>query len=144
MESHVSDTWQAMGGQAMCPLACPYKTHGKPCVPLHGRFKMYKWDVRRSRGGEDRKEEGKEKGRKGKEKWRKEEKKKEENRRKMRKKEKEERKKKECCVVTRPGRQRTRNCATRGRFPPTPVILCLGATNGLTISLHFRANLKCL
>ena len=26
------------------------------------------------------------------------------------------------------GRQRTRNCATRGRFPPTSVILNLGVT----------------
>ena len=26
------------------------------------------------------------------------------------------------------GWQRTRNCATRGRFPPTPVILRLGVT----------------
>ena len=25
---------------------------------------------------------------------------------------------------SRPGRQRTRNCDIRGRFPPTPVILC--------------------
>ena len=41
--------------------------------------------------------------------------------------EKERGKRKECCAVSRPGRQRTRNCATRGRFPPTLVILCLGA-----------------
>ena len=70
---------------------------------------------------------GKEKGRKGKEKGRKEEK-----RRKMRKNKrkrgKEKRKMKECRVVSRLGQRRTRNCATRGRFPPTPVILRLGAT----------------
>ena len=28
------DTWQTM-----CPLACLYKTHGKSCVHLHGRYK---------------------------------------------------------------------------------------------------------
>ena len=41
--------------------------------------------------------------------------------------EKERGKRKECCAVNRPRRQRTRNCATRGRFPPTLVILRLGA-----------------
>ena len=70
---------------------------------------------------------GKEKGRKGKEKGGKEEKKKEEKRRKMRKKKRKrgkgKRKKKECRAVSRTGLQRTRNCATRGRFPSTPVIL---------------------
>ena len=45
----------------------------------------------------------------------------------MRKKENEERrgkgkrKRKECHEVSRLGWRRTRNCATRGRFPPTPV-----------------------
>ena len=50
-----------------------------------------------------------------------------ENRRKMRKKEKKERKMKECHAVSKPKRQRTQNCATRGRFPPTSIILHLGA-----------------
>ena len=36
---------------------------------------------------------------------------------------------------------RTQNYATRGRFPPTPVILCLGVA---TVSPHFRANLRCV
>ena len=45
-----------------------------------------------------------------------------------RKRGKRKRKRKECCAVSRPGRQRTRNCATRGRFPPTLIILRLGAT----------------
>ena len=74
---------------------------------------------------------GKEKGRKGKEKGRKEEKKKEENRRKMRKKKRKrgkgKKKRKECCAVSRLRRRRTQNYATRGRFPPSPVILRLRA-----------------
>ena len=109
----------------------------KPCVPLHGRFKICKWDVRRRRGGEGRKGKekekgkgmkGKEKGRKGKKKGRKEEKRKEENRRKRRKKEKGERKRKECRAVSRPEWQRSRNYAMRGKFPPTPVILRIRTT----------------
>ena len=59
----------------------------------------------------------------------------EENKKKERRKEKKKgederkkRKSKECCTVSRPGRQKTQNCATRGRFPPTLVILRLGAT----------------
>ena len=36
-------------------------------------------------------------------------------------------KEKECRAVRRPRLQRTRNYATRGRFPPTLVILHLGA-----------------
>ena len=63
-----------------------------------------------------------------KKKEREEKKRKEEKiRRKGRKRGKRKRKRKECCAVSRPGRQRTRNCATRGRFPPTLVILRLGA-----------------
>ena len=80
------------------------------------------------RGSSKEKEEegrkGEEKGRKGKEKGRRRE---EKERRKDKKKGEEERKRKECCAVSRPGWQRTRNCATRGRFPPTLVILRLGA-----------------
>ena len=41
-------------------------------------------------------------------------------------------------------RQRTRNCATRGRFPPTLVILHLGPRYGLMVSPYFRANLRCV
>ena len=48
-------------------------------------------------------------------------------RRKRMKKEKEERKRKECHAMRRIRRKRTRNCATRGRFPPTLVNLRLGA-----------------
>ena len=70
-------------------------------------------------GGESKK--GKEKGRKGKEKGNKKIERKEEKRRKMRKKENEERKRKECHAVSRLGWRRTRNCATKGRFPHTPV-----------------------
>ena len=42
-------------------------------------------------------------------------------------KERRKERRKECCAVSRPGRQRTRNCAIRSRFPPTLVILSLGA-----------------
>ena len=34
---------------------------------------------------------------------------------------KRKRKRKRCRAVSRPERRRTQNCATRGRFPPTPV-----------------------
>ena len=143
MASHVSqcmaktcicDTWQAM---------CV--THGMPCVNMHAHHEGYKyghgqlisdsrsfspWEKQGGGGREKEKEEerngrkGKEEGRKGEEKERKEEK----RRGKGRKREKKrKRKRKECCAVSKPGRERTRNCATRGRFPPTLVILCLGA-----------------
>ena len=83
---------------------------------------------RRRRKGKEEGRKGEEKGSKGKEKGRKRE---EKEVRKEKKKGKEERKKKrkrkECYVVSRPGWKRTRNCATRGRFPPTLVILRLGA-----------------
>ena len=134
MASHVCGTWQAM---------CV--THGMPCVIMHGHVKTYKYEIGRGGGGEanavrgtavssvcgsskEKEEEGRkgeEKGRKGKEKGRK--RKEEKRRRKGRKRGKRKRKRKECCAVSRPGRQRIRNCATRGRFPPTLVILRLGA-----------------
>ena len=105
------DTWQVM---------CV--THGMPCVNMHGTLRainmgaqiLFVWGAARRR-----RRKGKEKGRKGEEKGRK---------RKEEKKNEEERKRKECHAVSRPRRQRTRNCATRGRFPHTLVILCLGAT----------------
>ena len=65
----------------------------------------------RRKGGKERRKERRKEKRKG-----------EEKRKKKRK-----RKRKECCAMSRPGRQRTRNYATRGRFPPTLVILRLGA-----------------
>ena len=79
---------------------------------------------RRKRKGEEKGRKEEVKGRRGKEKGRK---RKEKERRKENKKGEEERKKKkgkrkECCIVSRLGRQRTRNCAARGRFPPTRVI----------------------
>ena len=46
---------------------------------------------------------------------------------KKRKRGKGKRKRKECYAVSRTGLERTQNCATRGRFPPTPVILRIGA-----------------
>ena len=51
-----------------------------------------------------------------------------EKKEKKRKRGKGKRKRKECRTVSRPGRRRTQNCATRGRFPHTPVNLRLGAT----------------
>ena len=97
-------------------------SHVSPC--MEGASSMNRSQTVRRRG--------KKKGRKGKEKGGKEEKKKEEKRRKMRKKKRKrgkgKRKRKECYAVSRTGLRRTRNCATRGRFPPTLVILCPGAT----------------
>ena len=98
-------------------------THGMPCANMHGTFEGYKMGapiqfVEQQEGG------GREKRKGGKEKKREEEK----RRRKRRKKGKRKRKRKECRAVSRPTRQKTRNCATRGRFPPTLVILSLGST----------------
>ena len=133
MASHVSqcmakacmcDTWQAM---------CV--THGMPCVNMHGSCHAY---IRSSHGllvraRESSKPvpgEARRRGRGGRRREREErkgERKEEKIRGKGRKRGKRKRKRKECCAVSRPGRQRTRNCATRGRFPLTLVILRLGA-----------------
>ena len=74
------------------------------------------------KGGEEKRKGGKERRKGGKEKKRKEEK----RRRKGRKRGKRKKKMKECCAVSRPGRNRIQNYTTRGRFPPTLVILRLG------------------
>ena len=107
--------------QAMCV------THGMPCVIMHGHVKTYKYEIgggkERRKGGKEKRKGGKERRKGGKEKKRKEEK----RIRKGRKRGKIKRTRKECCEVSTPGRQRTQNCATRGRFPPTLVILRLGA-----------------
>ena len=146
MASHVSqcmamacmcDTWQAM---------CV--THGMPCVNINGSFEA---NIRASHGllveareslrsvrgsSKEKRKGGKEKEeerrrereeRKGGREERKGERKEEKRRRKGRKRGKRKRKRKECCAVSRPGRQRTRNCATRRRFPHTLVILLLEA-----------------
>ena len=122
------DTWHAM-----CHHAWPFESLYKGGLKISlGRGGSKKQSVGAARR---RRRKGKEEGMKGKEKWRKGNEKgmkmEEKERRKEKKKWEEERKKKEerreCCAVSRPGRQRTRNCATRGRFPPTLVILCLGA-----------------
>ena len=126
---------------------CHNAWHRHACV-THGTFEVYirgfTWAVRTSKGaasfssweqqgegggrekrkgGKEKRKGGKERRNGGKEKKRKEEK----RRRKGRKRGKRNRKRKECCVVRRPGRKRTRNCATRGRFRHTIVILRLGA-----------------
>ena len=107
------DTWQAM---------CV--THGMPCVNMHDTFEDY---IRgfiaglfvqargEEAGGREKRKGGKERRKGGKEKKRKEEK----RRRKRRKRGKRKRKRKEYRAVSKPRRQRTRNCTTRGRFPPT-------------------------
>ena len=119
-------------------------THGMPCVNMHARHEGYKyghgqlisdsssfspWE-QQGGGGREKEKEEERKGRKGKEEGRKGEekgKKKREEEMGGKEKKKKKRKRKECCAVSRPGRQRTWNCATRGRFPPTLVILRLGA-----------------
>ena len=114
MASHVS---HCMAKAYAC------RTHGMPCVIMHGPFETYKYGSSHSVCGaansvregssKEKEEEGKkgeEKGRKGKAKGRK---RKEKERRKEKKKGEEERgekkrKRKECCTVSKPRRQRTR------------------------------------
>ena len=55
-------------------------------------------------------------------------KKKKKKRKERRKKGKEEGNRNQHRSGSRTGQQRTRNCAMRGKFPPTPIILILGAT----------------
>ena len=122
------DTWQAM---------CV--THGMPCVNMHGTLRHYIrafiHGVSRSVCGssKDKRKGGKERRKGGKER----------RRRKGRKRGKRKRKKKECYAVSRPGRKRTQNCATRGRFPPTLIILRLGPCNGLRVSSDFPGEFVC-
>ena len=94
-------------------------THGKPCVNMHGTFEGYIYGSSNSvyRGSSKKKEE--EGKREREEKKRKGKKKREEL------KKKEERKMNESRTMSRPRRKRTRNCATRGKFSPTLVILRL-------------------
>ena len=118
-------------------------THGMPCVNMHAYHEGYKyghgqvildsssfslWEQQGGGGRENEKEEER-KGRKGKEEGRKGEEKGKKNREEKRGGKEEKKKEEEEGVLrnSRPGRQRTRNCATRGRFPPTLVILRLGA-----------------
>ena len=137
MASHVS---QCMAKACMCV------THGMPCVTMHGLYEGYIYGSQIQFGGrgssfspleqqggggrEKEKEEERRREREEREGGREErrgERKEEKRRGKGRKRGKRKRKRKECCAVSRPGRQSTRNCATRGRFPPTLVILRLGA-----------------
>ena len=132
MASHVS---QCMAKACMCDAwQAMCVTHGMPCVNIYGSFEAY---IRASHGllvearesSRSVRGSSKEKRKGGKEKEEERRRKREERkggRRKGRKRGKRKRKRKECCAVSRPGRQRTRNCATRGRFPPTLVILLLG------------------
>ena len=101
MTNHVGDTWHAM---------CEHAWH----------FESYKYGSSNSVHGGSNKEKEEEGKREREERKR--------ERRKRRKRGKRKRKRKECRMVSRPRRQRTRNYATRGRFPPTFVILRLEAT----------------
>ena len=110
-----------------------------PCL-----YKELTWAVGRSKGklqtspgsSKEKRKGGKEKEeerrrereeRKGGREESKGERKEEKRRGKGRKRGKRKGKRKKCYAVSRPGLQRTRNCAIRGRFPPTLVILRLGA-----------------
>ena len=123
------DTWRAMCHNAWKRHAMCH-THGLSCVNMHVTFEAYIYGVpiqfveqQGEGGGREKRKGGKEKRKGGKENKREQEK----RRRKRRKRGKRKRKRKECRAVSRPRQQRTRNCATRGRFPPTLVILRLGA-----------------
>ena len=126
--------------------ACMCVTHGMPCVTMHGHYEGYiygsqiqlggrgssfsPWEQQGGGGREKEKEVERRREREEREGGREErrgERKEEKRREKGRKRGKRKRKRKECCAVSRPGRQRTRNCVTGGRFPPTLVILRLGA-----------------
>ena len=120
-------------------------THGMPCVTMHGLYEGYVYGSQiqfgergssfspwEQQGGGRREKEKEERRREGEEmeggrEERRGERKEEKRRGKGRKRGKRKRMRKECCIVGRPKWQRTRNLTTRGRFPPTLVILCLGA-----------------
>ena len=97
----------------------------------HGVLRISPWEQQGEGGGREKRKGGREKRKGGKERRKggKQKKMKEEKRgkKKKRKRGKGKRKMKECRIVSRPGQRRTRNCATRVRFPPTLVILRLGA-----------------
>ena len=125
MASHVSqcmakacmcDTWQGEEN-IVGPLDTIYGAF------IHGVSRSVRGSSKEKRKGGKEKEEERRREREE----RKGERKEEKRRRKGRKRGKRKRKRKECCVVSRPGRKKTRNCDTRGRFPPTQVILRLEA-----------------
>ena len=95
-----------------------------------GELNFSPWEQQREGGGREKRKGGNEKRKGGKERRKggKEKKKRKEEKRgkKKRKRGKGKRKRRECRAVSRPGLRRARNCATRGRFPPTLVILRLG------------------
>ena len=121
-------------------------THGMPCVTMQGLYEGYiygsqiqfggrgssfsLWEQQGGRGREKEKEEERRREIEERDGGREEmggERKEEKRSGKGRKRGKRKRKRKECCAVSRPGQQRTQNCATRGRLPSTLVILRLGA-----------------
>ena len=77
---------------------------------------------------ESKGDKAKERGGESQNRRREKKKRKEEKRKERRKKGKEEGNRNQCLAGRKTGQQRIRNCATRGRFPSTPVILSLGAT----------------
>ena len=125
---HVCDTWHAM-----CHHAWPFESLYKGGLKISlwgGGSSFSPWEQQGGGGREEEKEEERRRERKEREGGREErigERKEEKRRGKGRKRGKRKRKRKECCLVSRPGRQRTWNYATRDRFPPTLVILRLGA-----------------
>ena len=137
MASHVSqcmakacmcDTWHAMCQHAWL-LPCLYKELTWAVGRSKGKLQTSLWSSKEKRKGGKEKEEERRRQReerKGGREERKGERKEEKRRGKGRKRGKRKRKRKMCYAVSRPGRQRTRNCAIRGRFPPTLVILRLG------------------
>ena len=98
-------------------LPCLFKELTWAVGRSKGELQTSPWSSNEKRKGGKEKEEERKGGR--------EERKEEKRRGKGRKRGKRKRKRKECCAVSKPGRQRTRNCATRGRFPPALVILRL-------------------
>ena len=138
-------------------------THGMPCVTMHGLFKAYIYGVSKIRllRGEGQQEavcgsskEKEEEGKRGREERRREREKmkgereerggkgkKKREEKKGRKRGKRKRKRKECCAVSRLGWQRTRNYATRERFPHTLVILCLVAVYWPTCFVRFSGRI---
>ena len=100
-------------------------THGKPCVNMLGVWNVITWGGGGGGGvqtsGEPNIEKRKERKKRNRKMKEREERKK---RNEIKKKGKEEGNRNQSRAGSRTRRKRTRNCDTRGRFPPTPVILC--------------------
>ena len=111
MASHVCDTWHAMCQHAWL-LPCLYKELTWAVGRSKGELQTSLWSSKEKRKGGKEKEEERRREREE----RKGERKEEKRRGKGRKRGKRKRKRKECCLVSRPGRKRTRNCAKEVGF----------------------------